>query len=175
MKPLGRSRRHGGHPRSGAVAGSLVVAMALAAGPAAAQQPLPENNAGTGQYVEPVPDAEGDRRAAPRPSGGDRGGSGSPGGHSGLPGGEEGRILDRIASDPGSGAPSDAGGDGKAAGAGGTAGARAAGAPAEEEEGAAAALASAAVGSDSAALPIVLVAVLAMALTGLFVRSRRRS
>ena len=63
--------RDWGHPRYVARRGTLAIPAALAlAGPAAAQEPLPEDNAGGNQYVEPVPDAGGDRPAAPRAGGG---------------------------------------------------------------------------------------------------------
>jgi hypothetical protein len=75
------------------------------AAPAAAQQ-LPPNNAGTGQYVEPVPDSAGDRPGAPG-AGPDRG-SLPPSTRDQLPGGGEGRILERLVGDPGSGAQPDA-------------------------------------------------------------------
>jgi MYXO-CTERM domain-containing protein len=84
---------------------ALALALPLFAGaPAApAQERLPDDNAGTGQYVEPVPDAGGDRPASP---GGADGPAGSlpPGTRSDLPPGEEGRVLERLATDPGSGA-----------------------------------------------------------------------
>jgi hypothetical protein len=90
------------HPKYTAV--GILLAAALAAWPpsASAQEPLPDDNAGTGQYIEPVPDAGGDRPAAP--GGGGGGGGLDPDTRRGLPAGEEGRILERLATDAGSGA-----------------------------------------------------------------------
>lgn len=180
---LRRSRRHDGHPRYAPILASLALAAGLAAWapPAFAQEPLPEDNAGTGQYVEPVPDAEGDRPAAPRPGGGP-GGSGTPGSGGGS-GGDEQRILDRIAGDPGSGAPSGggsgAGGDGGSGAGDGSSGSgddrvKAADAS-DDDEGPVSALTSAAFDSETPAVAIILLAVLGMALVGMVIRSRRSS
>ena len=94
-----RERRDPGYARALAAVGA-----ALLAGPgaAAAQGPLPEDNAGTSQYVEPLPDPGGDRKADP-----DRA---EPGRRlpaqvrDALPPGAEGRVLERLVTDPGSGA-----------------------------------------------------------------------
>jgi hypothetical protein len=160
---------------------------ALLPAPALAQDPLPDDNSGTDQYIEPVPDAGGDRPA--------RGGSDSrpgrlpPGTREALPPGEEGQTLGRIATDPGAGAPvgggSDAGGgsgsdSGAAGGAdggnggGGRSGSGAA-ADADPKTGLASALGSAVVDSDSPALPLLLLAVVGMTVVALLVRFGRRS
>jgi hypothetical protein len=109
-----------------------IAALALAA-PAAATA-LPPNNGGIDQYVAPVPDAGGDRPANPGGGGGGGGtggdGSGGGGGVSqlppgvqgSLPAGDEGSLLARIATDPGSGAPSSGGKDGSSGGGTGSGG-----------------------------------------------------
>jgi hypothetical protein len=156
---------------------TLASALALfaSAAPAPAQDPqLPENNAGTGQYVEPVPDAGGDRPAGP---GGQSGGGSTlpPETRSDLPPGEEGRILDRIASDPGSGAPEAAGGgaDGKAAGRSGSGSdSRPTSLPADDE-GPLSALRSAVLDSESNGAAIVLLLGLMGTVLALFAAVRR--
>src|SRR2546423_14961117 len=113
--------RHRAHPRFRWTLGTLgtlaaVAAVSAGAAPATSAAPLPDDNAGTGQYIEPVPDAGGDRPSAT--------GSGT-GGHAlpprtrqALPSGGEGRTLEKLATDPGSGAP--AGGSADTAGSGGS-------------------------------------------------------
>lgn len=95
-----RQRAHRAHPRW-----ALVAAGALALGlapPAQAVYVLPPDNSGADQYVAPVPDAGGNH-----PSGPGTGHTGSlpPGVRSSLPPGNEGKLLARLATDPGSGAP----------------------------------------------------------------------
>lgn len=162
MRRSGRLRRL---ERYGLVGGALAAA-ALAA-PAVAQE-LPENNSGTGQYIEPVPDAAGDRPAAPGaggggggPSSGSGGGSLPPSARDALPAGEEGQVLERIATDPGSGAPS---GSGRERGRGGGSRGDRDEIPAADDEGAISALASAATGDDGPALPLILLGALGLTL-----------
>jgi hypothetical protein len=168
-------RRALAHPRYCRTLATVVasVVTAASASPAAAQQPLPGNNAGTGQYIEPVPDAEGSRRA-------------DPGTHQGrrplpartraaLPGGAEGRILERVGTDPGSGAQPAKGQDGaRGARSERSAARRAAG----EDVGPVAATASSVGDSDDTGARIVVIAVaalmLAAAAAGMLVRRRRR-
>ncbi|HEX8054177.1 MAG TPA: hypothetical protein VF517_14390 [Thermoleophilaceae bacterium] len=162
-------------------AGMLALGVLLGAtAPAAAQQPLPEDNAGTGQYVEPVPDAGGDRPARPGSGGG--GGSLPPDTRAALPSGEEGRVLQRIAGEPGSGAPAGGGGAGGGSegngGSGGGNGASGGGArPATGEESPSAISAAASAASDpgGAGILISLVAALAAAFTVVALIRRRRS
>lgn len=182
-------RRGGRHPardRRDVRVLAAVLATGLAAllpVPAVAQDPLPEDNAGTDQYIEPVPDAGGDRRAEP----GSRRGRDSlpPETRDSLPPGEEGRILGEIATDPGAGAPQDTasarGGDGGGRGGegdgdgDGNGGAGAAGTPpGDDGTGLGGAVKSAVVDSDSPVIPILLLALLGMALAALFVRFARR-
>jgi hypothetical protein len=141
--------------------------LATSATPAAAQDPLPDNNAGTGEYVEPVPDAEGDRRATPGP--GPRRGSLPPGVRDDLPPGEEGRVLERLATDPGSGAPDDRGDRARDGGVRGRDGSP------EDEEGPISAVTGAAVDSGGPGILILVVAVVTLALTAAGVRRRRRT
>ena len=116
------------HPRW-ALVGALAFAL-LSASPAAAEYTLPPDNSGADQYVPPVPDAGGSRPSGP--------GTGTPGSlapnvRASLPAGTEGRVLARLATDPGSGAPSagargsSGGGRGAAAGGGTSAGANSGG------------------------------------------------
>jgi hypothetical protein len=165
---------HEARHRRGARALAILAAAAssaVAAAPAPAQGPLPDDNAGTGQYVEPVPDAGGDRPAAP----GSRDGAGRlpSDTREALPPGEEGRILERIASEPGTGAPDDKSANdtqrGKGGSGGGTLGAT------ETDEGAMSALTSAVADSDSPALPLILLAILGMTAAAILVRRRRGS
>jgi hypothetical protein len=143
-----------------------VGALWLPLGSAAAQEPLPDDNAGTDQYIEPVPDAEGNRPAGS----GSRPGRGNdglpPGTREALPGGEEGQILDRIATDPGTGAPSSGAGAPSAAGSarsGGSDGRPSRIAPPEDEgTGVVGGLTSAVVESDSPAGPLLLLAIVLM-------------
>ena len=153
-------------------------ALCLPLGSAAAQEPLPDDNAGTDQYIEPVPDAGGDRPAGS----GSRPGRGTdslpPGTRDALPGGEEGRILGRIATDPGTGAPGSDGGSPGAAGSresGSSDGRPARIAPPEHDgTGVVGALKSAVVESDSPAGPLLLLAVVLMAGAAAFARRPRR-
>lgn len=109
---LSRRGGHRGHPRYRGKLTTLALTAAVASGasPALAQPPLPDDNAGTGQYVEPVPDAGGDRPSTPGRGGGARG-SLPPATQRALPGGSEGRQLESLANDPGSGAPATDEGD----------------------------------------------------------------
>lgn len=165
---------------------ALLALLALAAPAAAQDERLPEGNSGTGQYVEPVPDAGGDRPATP--GSGDRPRQSlPPGTRADLPGGEEGRILERIATDPGSGAPTggtDGAGDGADGGgaAGGDGGERGAGRGPRaarvggDEEGAVGAIVSAVVDSGHPALAIVILTGLGLTLAaGLAALLRRRA
>ena len=95
-----------------------VLALAFAS-PAMAQDSIPTDNSGGDQYVPPVPDARGNR-----PSGPNSGNPGhlSPRARASLPSGVEGQVLARLATDPGSGAPSDVGSGGDGSSSGGTAG-----------------------------------------------------
>lgn len=160
-----------------AVAATLV--LAFWAPQAAAQERLPDGNAGTGQYIEPVPDAEGDRPARPRDPGSGGGGGGGlpPRTRDRLPGGAEGEALARIAGDSGSGAPAGAaagdaggesgGGDGSGGGRGGGRGGddgASSDAAGEDDESAISAVLSAATGSDGAGVPLLLVALLGVTL-----------
>ncbi len=180
-------RGRGGH-RAGdrRRARTLAVLAALAAlclplGSAAAQEPLPDDNAGTDQYIEPVPDAGGDRPAGSGPP--SRPGQGNdrlpPGTREALPGGEEGQILGRIATDPGAGAPSsDAGSPGSAGSreSGGSSGRPSRIAPPEDDgTGVVGAVKSAVVESDSPAGPLLLLAVVLMAGAAAFARRPRRN
>jgi hypothetical protein len=150
---------------------ALVGAAAVFAAPAAAQEPLPGDNSGTNQYIEPVPDAGGDRPAAPNPQNApDRL---PPEVRDAVPA-DERQTLRGIASDPGAGAPS-GGASGEDGGTGGRGGAGRGSIPREDEEGAAGAVSSAVFDSDNPAPVIILMAVLGMTLAGLFVRLRRRS
>jgi hypothetical protein len=88
------------------VLATAALTLGLAA-PAPAQ--LPPNNGGVDQYVAPVPDSKGDRPANPRHEGGDPSRL-PPSVRASLPPGGEGQVLGRLATDPGSGAPADAGG-----------------------------------------------------------------
>ncbi|HEX8646001.1 MAG TPA: hypothetical protein VF715_03810 [Thermoleophilaceae bacterium] len=161
---------------------AAVLALLVPAAPAAAQsEPLPEGNSGTGQYVEPVPDAGGDRPAAP--GSGDRPRSQlPPGTRADLPGGDEGRILERIVTDPGSGAPEGAaggsGGGGRDDGSGRAGGAGRDGTvPARigaDEKGALGTLVSAVVDPDNPGLSIVLLAGLGLTLAAGIAAARRR-
>ena len=176
-RTAGRAARHARGARALAMA---LAAMAMAVpGVARAQdEPLPDDNAGTGQYVEPVPDAGGDRPSAPGARGDD--GRVPRELRDALPPGEERRLLRRIASDPGAGAPErdGRGGGGGGGGGGGRAGGdedRGAAAGGEEDEGAASALISAAFDSDSSAPALTLLAILGLVLGALFVRLRQRS
>jgi hypothetical protein len=113
LRLLRRHRAHRMHPRHGLVAaGALAL---LLASPAAAQETIPPDNSGADQYVAPVPDAGGNRPSGP---GASRPGSLSPGARAALPSGSEGRLLARLATDPGSGAPSVAGGQASSGGSG---------------------------------------------------------
>lgn len=171
----GRALAHPRYPRAAATAAVAALAMPLA-GPAGAQERIPDNNAGTGQYVEPVPDAGGDRRARPgegrptRPL--------PPQTREQLPPGREGQILERLGTDPGSGAQDaaasdDADSDG--GGAGGRDGGPRGGKPLGEERGAVAAGTSAIVDSDDATIPMVAIALLGLTLgTAVAVLARRR-
>src|SRR3954447_21163008 len=113
---LARHRRaHRAHGRNAGLAtAALLVALAV---PASAPAQLPPNNGGVDQYVAPVPDSRGDRPANPGHHGG--GSSQLPDRvRSSLPAGEEGAVLARLATDPGSGAPTGSGGDGSGGGSG---------------------------------------------------------
>lgn len=173
--PLWDDRGHRADARWRRFAGAVVAAatlgmasLAASAAPcAAAQAPLPSDNAGTGQYVEPVPAAGGDHPAAR-------------GHHSGRGLGArtrqalgqrpEGRLLERIATDPGAGAPSGPPGSSRSD--------RAAGdSAAPRRTAAAAAVTHAAVGDAGPAVPIVLAAlvVLTAAAAAVALRRRRRT
>ena len=154
--------------------------MTAAAGavPAHAQSPLPDDNAGTGQYIEPVPDAGGDRPSSP---GGGSGGDGSGGGggslppsaRRALPAGEEGRQLESLATDPGSGAP--AGDKNGSGGRGGDAAGRSS--AGDEDETAVASVVSSVLGGDGAAVPVLFLtlALLTLAAGAMAVRRRGRA
>jgi hypothetical protein len=151
--------------------------VAASATPAAAQGTLPDNNAGTGQYVEPVPTAGGNRPASPAP---DHGTGSAPAGTRGalpagtrhaLPPGEEGRVLGRLATDPGSGAPTGRG-DGARGGSQAVTGGRGRAVPSEESTGAASAVVSAALDSGGPGILILGVGVLVLTLTVAGVRRR---
>jgi hypothetical protein len=170
----GQNRRRRGHPRYERIIAALtaVALVAIAASPAIAQGPLPGDNAGTGQYVEPVPDAGGDRPANPG-GGHGRGGQLPAGTRNRLPAGEEGRTLERLATDSGSGAPgSDSAGRKRSSG-------HSAGPGASDEAArtAASAVTSAAVGDDGPGIPVLLIALVALtagiAAAGLRARKRR--
>jgi hypothetical protein len=109
------SRPHRAHPRWALLA-AAITALALAS-PAGAQYSLPPDNSGADQYVPPVPDPGGNRPANPGHS---KPGSLSPSVRRSLPSGSEGLLLARLATDPGSGAPSSASGQGSSRGGGGT-------------------------------------------------------
>lgn len=163
----------------------MATALCVWAPAASAQdEPLPDNNSGTGQYVEPVPDARGDRPAAPNPQNPPE--RLPPEVRDRVPPGEERDILGRIAEDPGAGAPDGTRGSGTAGGTapgasgggGGATGdgpARTGGSGADEGEGRGSAVASAVFDSDSPAAVVVLFAVLGMTLTVIVLRRRRRS
>jgi hypothetical protein len=146
-------------------AAACALALALASPAMAQEDRLPEGNSGAGQYVEPVPDAGGDRPAAPGSGGGGSRAAPLPQSmRTALPPGEEGRALERIATDRGSGAPA-------------TGSARHGGGDGAGDEGALSALASAAVDSGDPTLLIVMLIGLAMMLgvAGATFRHRRRS
>lgn len=186
------TRRQGRHPvrdRRGALAGAVLIvgALALTPVPAVAQEPLPDDNSGTDQYIEPVPDAGGDRQAG---GGSDRRPNRLPEGtRDSLPPGDEGRILGRIATDPGAGAPAgnSASGGGESGGSGGSGsgddkqngkdGPGAGRVPPADDSGTGvfSALTSAVADSESPAIPLLLIAIAGMALAAALVRFRRRS
>jgi hypothetical protein len=87
-------------------AGALAL---LFASPAAAQETIAPDNSGADQYVAPVPGPGGNHPSAPGPG---HPGSLSPHARSSLPAGPEGRLLARLATDPGSGAPATTAGGG---------------------------------------------------------------
>jgi hypothetical protein len=158
---------------------AAAAAVPAAAVPARAQAPLPENNAGTGQYVEPVPDAGGNRPG--HPHGGHRRLRLSPRARQAIPGGAEGRTLARLATDPGSGAPAGGGGGSdRTPGSRGSAhrgrGASAPGSAGLDHVTAASAVTSAAVGDDGGGVPVVLlgVVVLTLGASAAAIRRRRR-
>lgn len=156
---------------------AILALLALAPAAAAQGEPLPEDNSGTGQYVEPVPDAEGDRPATP---GSDRDRPRSqlpPETRADLPGGEEGRILERIATDPGAGAPAGGGGEADGRGGSGERGGEDETTPARVgagEESALGTLVGAVVDPDRPALGIVLLAGIGLTLAAGFAGLRRR-
>jgi MYXO-CTERM domain-containing protein len=161
---------HRGHPRyvGGLVTLAVTAAVAPGAPTALAQSSIPDDNAGTGQYVEPVPDAGGDRPSAP--GHGARGGL-PPATQRALPGGAEGRQLERLATDPGSGSPgTDArdrsrGHDGKAANRSGSK---------AHDETPLSSVASAATGDDGPGVPIVFLTIGLLTLGAVAVAVRRR-
>jgi hypothetical protein len=175
---------HRARHRMAALALATAAAAAMLAPPAAAQGPLPEDNAGADQYIEPVPDAGGDRRPDDRDGGGR--GDLPRDTRDALPPGEEGRALDRIATDPSAGAPPAAaaaggsregGGDGRGSKDGGEdgEGGAAAGSGGGDGSGPLSALASAVTDSDSSALPLLLIALAGLTLAGVAARRGRRS
>ena len=169
---MARSHRgfHRGHPRYA----RTLVTLAVAAGPtfggsaASAQPPVPDDNAGTGQYVEPVPDAGGDRPSAPG-RGGD-GGSLPPSTRRALPPGSEGRQLESLATDPGSGAPAidDDGSGGRDR--------KSSPISSGDDETAASSITSAVLGEDGPGVPILFLVLggLTLGAAALAVRRRRR-
>lgn len=162
--------RHRGHPRYAGTLATLAVTASVCAPASVAQSPLPEDNAGTGQYVEPVPDAGGDRPSAPGGGGGDRG-SLPPATQRALPGGSEGQQLESLATDPGSGAP--AGGENDRAGGGDDKGARASGSS-DDDETAISSLASAVTGEDGPGVPALFLGLGLLTLGAAAVAVRRR-
>jgi hypothetical protein len=187
-----RRRAHRGHPRYAALT-TAALALGLAA-PAGAPAQLPPNNGGVDQYVAPVPDSRGDRPANPRHEGGGGGGGGNSSQlpaqvRSSLPAGSEGAVLARLATDPGSGAPS-GGGDGngdrdRSAGGGVASGGSGGGgsgdgsgsAPATHEKDVSAASAITSAVSDDPGVAVVVAAIVAMtlALGAIGLARRRRS
>jgi hypothetical protein len=173
----GRLRGARRHPRYALCALALALPAAAAPAAASAQDPLPGNNSGTGQYVEPVPDAGGDRPAAP---GTGPGRTTLPAGtRARLPAGAEGRTLERLATDPGSGAPAGATQGGRA-GDGGHAGSAAGGPSArilgQSDQSAFRAATEASAGGDGHTVPLLIVALIALTLgVGAAARSRGRS
>ncbi|HEX8066169.1 MAG TPA: hypothetical protein VF520_06550 [Thermoleophilaceae bacterium] len=166
---------HRVHRTFGIGLATTVAALALAGAAPAQSGRLPEDNAGTGQYVEPVPDAGGDRPAgAGTARGNRRGGGGTSSG--GASGGDD-AVLRRIASDPGAGAP--AGEDGSGRSGGGAARTRSGDGAAGDggDDGPIAAAKSAVVDSDDPTLAIVLLSGLGLTLAaaGVAVRRRRRA
>ena len=179
---------HEARHRTAGLALAAVAAASLYAAPAHSQEPLPEDNAGADQYIEPVPDAGGDRRP-----GGDRDGRGGrggraqlpPGTRNALPAGEEGNTLDRLATDPAAGAPAgaagqgsgedgdsrDGDGDGDDEGSAASAGGDGDG----DGDGAIGALVSAVTESDSSTLPLLLVGLGGLTLAGVAARRSRSS
>ena len=95
-----------------------LLAIALAAPAAARAESIAPDNSGADQYVAPVPDAGGNRPSGP---GASHPGNLPPSVRNSLPPGSEGRLLARLATDPGSGAPT-SGGAGGSSVAGGAAG-----------------------------------------------------
>ena len=154
---------------------TLAVTASVGASPALAQSPLPDDNAGTGQYVEPVPDAGGDRPSAPggdRPSGGGgERGSLPPATQRALPGGREGQELEGLATDPGSGAPPSgendrpSDGDGKGASSSGSSG---------DDETALSAVSSAVTGENGPGVPVLFLGLGLLTLGAAAVALRRR-
>jgi hypothetical protein len=160
------------------VAAAAVLALAFAASPAAAQEALPDDNAGTGQYIEPAPEAEGDRRAGSGPGGG-RGRGGGGGGlppevRAQLPPGDEGRFLERLASEAVAAAHAAAGGD-PASGGGDSRRGRGGSATPEEDPSAAGAASSALFDSDGLAVPLLVLALLALTAGAAAFRLRGRN
>jgi hypothetical protein len=84
------------------VAAAVAVLALTLSGPAAAQYTLPPDNSGADQYVPPTAGPGGNTPSSPGPG---HPGSLPPGVRASLPPGSEGKLLTRIATDPGSGAP----------------------------------------------------------------------
>ena len=124
MRLFDPHRRHRAHPRhSLALATALLLAFVA---PAAAQESIQPDNSGGDQYVPPVAGPGGNKPSNPGPG---NPGSLSPHARRSLPSGPEGQLLARLATDPGSGAPSSTatgggagGGSGSSSGGGGSAG-----------------------------------------------------
>lgn len=180
---LSHRRRHGAHPRYAAflAAAASATALAVTATPAAAQgEPLPDDNAGTGQYIEPVPEAEGDRRADSG-GGGNRGGGGGglpPGVRDDLPPGREGAFLERLAATA-AGSATGAGDESGSSGRddkrdGGSSGDGRAATPAEDEPSVASALSSTLFDSGSAAIPLLVLGLAGLTAAAALMRLRGR-
>jgi hypothetical protein len=162
---------------------ALTAGFGLGAPAAPAQAPLPEDNAGTGQYVEPVPDAGGDRPSRPGGGNSNPGSSLPPSTRRALPGGEEGRALEGIAGDPGAGAPAgggEAGGeDGEDGDGGGSSGSGGddktdKAAVAGTDETAASAIVGALAGEDGSTVPVLALGLGGLTLAAAAVAIRRR-
>jgi hypothetical protein len=156
-------------------AAAAVFALAFAS-PAAAQEVIPPDNGGGDQYVAPVPDAGGPRPSGP---GASHPGSLSPSVRASLPPGSEGRLLTRLATDPGSGAPGAGGGSGSSSGGkdgagGGSGGSGASGGDSAGESDVTAASAITSSVSDNPSVGLLVAGIALMTLGGAVMRISQR-